>query len=39
MEFRLLLGRNDKNKKVVNEKENSNKLDFILEQLPFVEGP
>jgi len=33
VEFRLLVERS--NKKVVNEKENLEKLGFILEQLPF----
>jgi len=35
VEFRLLLKRSNKNKKVVNEKENLDELGFILKQLPF----
>jgi len=35
VEFRLLLERSNKNKKVVNEKENLAELGFILEQLLF----
>jgi len=35
VEFRLLLERSNKNKKVVNEKENLDQLGFILEQLLF----